>query len=380
MRKSLFIMLLAVSSAHAQPYLIGSRSISFFDPVRARNIATELYYPGVSAGTNAAVESGAFPVLVIGHGFVMSTSAYANLWDYFVPKGYIVALPTTEGGFAPDHAEFGADIAFLAEALQAANDDGASPFFTHVAPTCALMGHSMGGGASLLGAAGNSAITTVVTFAPAETDPSAIAAASSILVPTLIFAGGNDCITPIADHAAPMYAALTTTCRAFVSITGGGHCYFAESNFNCSFGELTCSPSPDITRAQQHDVVNDFAGLWLDHYLKDDQQAFADVLDSLDLSTRAVSAHTCVISTTAPEVGQPAWCVVIDAACDRMQFGGTLPASRMRIIDMQGRDAVPPRVVLAGDVLDVTSLATGTYRVLVSSSSGTSTRPIVIIR
>lgn len=380
MRKSLLVMLLAVSSAHAQPYLIGNRSITFYDPLRARSIPADLYYPGVTAGSNAAVDVGSFPVLVVGHGFVMSTGAYANLWNYFVPKGYIVALPTTEGGFAPDHAEFGADLAFLTEALQVANDDGTSPFYTHVAPACALVGHSMGGGASFLGAAGNSAISAVVTFAPAETDPSAIAAASSIMVPTMIFAGSNDCITPIADHTAPMFAALTNECRAFVNITGGGHCYFAESNFNCSLGELTCSPAPTITRAQQHDVVNDFAGLWLDHFLKGDEQAFADVLDSLDLSTRAVSTHTCVISTTAPEASRPTWWVTTDAASGRMLFGGSLPAGRIRIMDMQGRDAMPEASILSGGVLDVSALAAGTYHVLHSGASGTSARTVVIVR
>ena len=182
MRTPLLLLSLACITCDAQPYLIGSRTITFFDAGRSRNIETNIYYPGLTAGTNATVVDGAFPVLVIGHGFVMTPNAYANLWEHFVPRGYIVALPTTEGGFAPDHGEFGLDLAFIAEALQAANSDGASPFFEHVAPTSALMGHSMGGGASFLGAANNSAITTLVNFAAAETNPSAIAASAQVQI------------------------------------------------------------------------------------------------------------------------------------------------------------------------------------------------------
>lgn len=367
-------------SLQAQPYLIGSRSITFHDDARNRDIATNLYYPGTTAGNSATVAAGEFPVLVIGHGFVMSVDAYANLWNHFVPKGYIVALPTTEGGFAPDHDAFGQDIAFIASALQTANTDGASPFYTHVAPTTALMGHSMGGGASLLGAASNTAITTVVDLAPAETNPSAVAACASITVPTLIFAGSNDCITPIADHTAPMYAALTMECRAFVNITGGGHCYFAGNNFNCAFGELTCTPTPDITRAQQHDVVNDFAGLWLDHFLKGDQQAFADLLDSLDLSARAVSQHTCAITTTAVENEPATWWVGPIPAHDVLQFGGIAPGTVLRVVDLTGKEVIGRVVVGGTGTVPVHQLAQGTYRVELFTTDGVRSRLVVVHR
>ncbi|MBP7409785.1 MAG: hypothetical protein KA941_13590, partial [Flavobacteriales bacterium] len=104
---TLLLPLVFAFGVQAQPYLIGSRNITFYDALRDRDVPTNLYYPAVTAGNNAEVVGGAFPVLVIGHGFVMSTDAYANLWNHFVPKGYIVALPTTEGGFAPNHGTFG---------------------------------------------------------------------------------------------------------------------------------------------------------------------------------------------------------------------------------------------------------------------------------
>ncbi|MBK9177141.1 MAG: T9SS type A sorting domain-containing protein [Flavobacteriales bacterium] len=380
MRYLTLLILGASFPASAQPFAIGSRSITFFDASRNRNIATNLYYPGVTAGSNAEVANGAFPLLVVGHGFVMSTDAYANLWNHFVPLGYIVALPTTESGFAPSHGNFGQDIAFIVTAMQAANNEASSPFFGHMAPTSALMGHSMGGGSSFLGAAGNTAITTVVNFAAAETNPSAVAACAQVLVPTLMFAGSNDCVTPIAQHTAPMYAALTMPCRAFVNITGGGHCYFAESDFNCSFGELTCSPAPAISRAQQHDVINDFATLWLDHFLKGDQGALASFVDSIALSTRAVSTTTCELPTGLSVAEPESSFLSPSIVDDRFQVNSANGPVHVQVFDLRGRTVMSLPGVGPGQFIDARSLPQGTYLVLVGTGAERMAERMIIAR
>lgn len=366
-------------SAAAQPYLIGSRQLDLFDAARNRTITTKLYYPADVAGSNATVAAGAFPVLVVGHGFVMNVDAYANLWNHFVPLGYIVALPNTETGFAPDHATFGADIAYVGTAMQAENTAAASPFFGHVAPATALMGHSMGGGSAVLGAANNSGIQALVVFAPAETNPSAVAAAPNVSVPTLIFAASEDCVTPIAAHTAPMYAALVVPCRAFVNILGGGHCQFAESNFNCNFGELTCGPNLTISRAQQHDVMNDFAGLWLDHFLRGDQQALGVVLDSMALSTRVQADHTCISTRIRPERAI-SWSIHPSVAADRIYLTGLSPNAVLRVLDASGRVILAPRSVGGSPVVDVSRLHAGSYHLSVSESGTTTVRPFMVVR
>jgi predicted dienelactone hydrolase len=148
-----FSLLLVSGMAAAQPYAIGTTSTSFFDADRSRDVTCEVHYPATTDGTDTPVAEGNFATLVIGHGFVMSVDAYEYVWRHFTPLGYIVVLPTTEAGFAPDHAEFGADLAHVVNALQAANTDDNSPFFGHVSASAALMGHSMGGGSTVLGAA-----------------------------------------------------------------------------------------------------------------------------------------------------------------------------------------------------------------------------------
>jgi alpha-beta hydrolase superfamily lysophospholipase len=379
MRHLLLALSALPSLAAAQPYLIGNRSITFFDASRNRNIATNLYYPGETAGSNAAVLAGEWPVLVVGHGFVMSTDAYANLWNHFVPRGYIVALPTTEGGFGPSHNNFGQDLAFVVTALQAADNEAASPFYQRVAATSALIGHSMGGGASFLGAANNTGITTVVNLAAAETNPSAVAACAQVQVPTLMFAGSNDCVTPIPQHQEPMYAALTVPCRAFVSITGGGHCYFAENNFNCSFGELTCTPAPAISRAAQHDAVNDFASLWLDHFLKGDVPAFAAFIDSVSLSTRVAATTTCDLVTSLSQVQQTDPVLWPSIADDRIHLRIGSP-TLVEVYRADGKRMLSTVVRSSGEPVDVRALAPGTYAVVLDEGGASRTHRLLIAR
>lgn len=289
---------------HLKAQNIGQTSITLSDPARGnRQVTAEVYYPALSAGQNAPIQAGVYPLIVYGHGFVMVWSAYQNIWTDLVPQGYIVAFPTTESGFSPVHADFGADLAFLVTAIQAG---GAAPRVpaANIATTSAIMGHSMGGGSSFLGAAGNNNITTMVTFAAANTTPSAIAAAPQVTIPTLLFSGGNDCVTPPAQHQDLMYNASASTYKTQISITGGGHCFFANNNLNCSFGESTCTPTPSITRSQQQSTASLFLSAWLARFLKNDCNQGERFQDSLQAhsgitfrQSRSIACATNVVET-----------------------------------------------------------------------------------
>jgi dienelactone hydrolase len=288
-----FFSFLLVCTVSAQ-FAVGHTQITYNDPARSnRAIQTEIYYPAAAAGNDVPVIGGAYPVIVFGHGFVMVWSAYQNIWESLVPQGYIVAFPRTEGSISPVHAEFGLDLAFLVGAIQADGNNSNSLFFNHVDVTAAIMGHSMGGGSSFLAAENNTNITTMVTFAAANTTPSSIAAAQNVSVPSLVIAGQNDCVAPPAQHQVPMYDSLASACKAYVEILGGGHCYFAETNFNCSFGEGTCTPNPTITRFEQQDAAQDFTLLWLNYYLKNDCAAWIQFNDSLANSNRVTGTASC---------------------------------------------------------------------------------------
>ena len=304
--KNLLLAITAISLAaiaYSQNHAIGHTTIMFEDPERNnRQIETEIYYPATSAGDDTPAINDEFPVIVFGHGFVMAWSAYENLWTEFVPRGYIMAFPRTEGNaFSTDHQEFGWDLEFLVTAMQLEGSDQNSLLFNAVAPETALMGNSMGGGAAFLAADslcnnGNQNLKTLIGLAPAESNSngvSSIASATEVTVPSFILSGVQDGVTPPVDHHIPMYNNLASDCKTILNITGGAHCYFANSNFNCDFGEGTSSSGISISRQEQHDVTFDFVNLWLDYSLKADCNDFSVFNDSLNATPRATFDQVC---------------------------------------------------------------------------------------
>jgi dienelactone hydrolase len=357
---------------------IGQTSIVLGDPARAnRQVTAEVYYPASSAGPNAPILAGVYPLIVYGHGFVMVWSAYQNVWSDLVPQGYIVVFPTTEGGFSPVHADFGADLAFLVTAIQSG---GAAPGVpaSHVGTTSAIMGHSMGGGSSFLGAAGNSNITAMVTFAAANTTPSSIAAAPQVTVPTLLFSGSNDCVTPPSQHQDLMYNATSANFKTQINITGGGHCFFANNNLNCSFGESTCTPTPTITRAQQQSTVSLFLSAWLARFLKNDCAAgdrFQDSLTAISgVSFRQSRSIACAAHVN--EMGQNLQRPLVypNPFNSTIEVKNTHEGSVYRLSDVGGR------TLWSGKALaqqDFSYLAPGCYILQILSPIGLHTQKIL---
>lgn len=284
-------------------YQVGHRQITYIDPARGnRSIQTEMYYPATTAGDNVAVASGQFPILVFGHGFVMVWSSYDNIWNSLVPLGYIMAFPRTEGNITPNHDEFGKDLAFLVNKLKNENNNSSSPFYQKVDSSSAIMGHSMGGGSSFLACAGNSVPDAMITFAAANTNPSSITAAASVNIPTLVFSGEEDCVAPPADHQIPMYNALASNCKVYISIKEGGHCYFANYNFNCTFGEETCYPGGiPLDRSEQQATTMNFVIPYLDYFLKGNIASWNKFVDSLNTSSKITKINNCPINPATVE-------------------------------------------------------------------------------
>lgn len=303
----LFVLMFAASTTFAQ-HQVGHTQITFNDPARGnRAIQTEIYYPASTTGDDVSMVADTFPVIVFGHGFVMAWDAYQNLWDAYVPEGYIMVFPRTEGSLiSTDHQQFGWDLQFLVTEMQNEGLTPGSIFYQGVSQATALMGHSMGGGASFLAADslvtnGNTNLKTLIGYAPAESSTngvSSINSALSVTVPSVVFSGSNDGVTPAADHHTPMYNNLASSCKTFVNILGGGHCYYANTNTNCDFGESTSSTGISITREEQQDIAQDLTLLWLDYTLKGNCDAFDYFQDSLANSSRITHLQACAVNPT----------------------------------------------------------------------------------
>ena len=365
---------------YSQPFAIGHTAITFTDPSRGnRQIAADLYYPATTAGNNTPISSGIFPLVIYGHGFVMVTGAYQNFWDLLVRDGYIVALPSTEGSTSPNHSEFGADLRFLVSQIQT-NGAGSSIPSSSVGLTSAIMGHSMGGGCSFLAAQNNTAITTMVSFAAAVTNPSSVTAASSVTVPTLVFSGSEDCVAPPAQHQDLMYNSTATVYKTQVNISNGNHCYFANYNFNCTFGESTCQPVPNITRAEQQSVVNDFLKYWLAYYLKGDCSAAQSFQDSLTTSSRITYRQSQPIGCTTGLTSlnsQDGIKIYPNPSAGNFIVRSELKSPELRITDLTGKIVIRHKLNSQISIIDF-PFSPGIYFARLSDSERSYTQKLVI--
>lgn len=292
MQKLILLLLLFslfINDLSAQ-YNVGTSSFSFLDPFRNnRDVYGEVYFPTDATGN---IADGEFPIIVFGHGFVVQWDEYSVWWNELVPQGYIMVFPRTEGNLSPNHSEFGQDISFLVDTYLAENYNNTSTFFGKLNGKAAVMGHSMGGGASFLAADGNPNVTTQVSLTAAETNPSAIAAAGNITIPALVVASSRDCVAPPADHQELMYNALASTFKTYIEITDGNHCNYgiASGGSNCVLGETFTFCSGFISQASQHQQMFDIVNPWMDFYLKMDPCAMTEFQSYTDINNG--SLHT----------------------------------------------------------------------------------------
>jgi len=287
----IFLTLLTIGESIGQNLNIGHTTITFNDPLRTggfgsgggpgRQIQTEIYYPAPIAGENVTVSNGQWPIIVFGHGFAMNWDAYSNIWSALVPYGYIMAFPRTESSLfpAPSHDNFGKDIALVGQKLSELGQNNSSIFYTKISDYACAMGHSMGGGAAVLAASQGTIFDCYVGLAPAETNPSAIAAASNLNLPSLILSGSNDGVTPPNQHHIPIFEAIPHDCKSFANLIGGGHCYFANANFNCDFGESTSSTGISLSRAEQQGLMYQQITSWLSYFLNTSCEGYEVFID-----------------------------------------------------------------------------------------------------
>lgn len=318
MKHLFFLLVFSLTFQASSQFQIGHTTITFNDPSRTggfgsgggagRQIQTEIYYPATAAGNNTPVASGPFQVIVFGHGFAMSWDAYQNIWEHYAPLGYILAFPRTEGSLipAPNHGEFALDLRIVEQRMQSENNVTSSLLFQKIHPNSAIIGHSMGGGATFLAGENNTSIKTIVGLAPAETTPSAISAALNVTVPALIFSGGQDGVTPAIDHHIPIYTNLASDCKSFVNVVGGAHCYFANSNFNCDFGESTSSSGISITRAEQQTRTFSLLDPWLAYTLKEDCAAYTTFLNLSGATPSQLLTQSTCVANPIPSINEAA--------------------------------------------------------------------------
>jgi len=319
------------------------------------------------AGDAVPVADGTFPFIAFGHGFVMDYTAYQNITDAIVTSGYVMIYVETEGGFAPAHADFGLDLAYVADHFFEENATAGSLFQSHLIDRCAIMGHSMGGGATWLAATTSASVDCIAGLAPAETNPSAIAAASNVNVPALVLSGSSDVVTPPADHHIPIYEGTTTECKIFVDILNGSHCGYANSGSLCDFGEFGFN---GLSRAEQQVITHDLLLAFFDFHLKDLSTGNTTLQNYNGTQTNVEMLIECLSSVAQSD--SPGMLVFPNPCTESLFLEGDASGSMTySVMDFTGKVVVSGKLMFSGGSAEVNTnqLPVGVYTILLNDQA-----------
>lgn len=276
------------------PFQAGWRTVTVTRP-DSSTFSAVLYYPALARGQGAAFQpsGGPYPGVTFGHGFLQPVARYASTLEHLASWGYFVIASESNGGLFPSHSAFADDMRHCLTWLEQQNASPASPYFQSVRTSAfAASGHSMGGGCSVLAASRDTRIRAVASLAPAETNPSASAAMPSVRVPARLVAGGSDTITPLAQHAEPIFNAGGAPKQLAVA-QGGWHCGFQDvSSFGCDSG-----PMP---RAEQLALTRRYLTGFFELHLRRDQAAWRQAWGPAEESSMLVQAVPGAVLSPSP--------------------------------------------------------------------------------
>lgn len=256
-----------------------------------------LYYPAQARGQGSAFDpsGGPYPGVTFGHGFLQPVSRYASTLEHLASWGYFAIASESQGGLFPSHGAFADDMLHCLTWLEQQDALPTSPYYQAVRTSAfGASGHSMGGGCSILAASRDSRIRAVANLAPAETNPSASAAMPGVRVPMRLIAGSSDSITPLGQHAQPIYNAGGPAKQLAVA-QGGWHCGFQDvSSFGCDSGSMP--------RPEQLTLTRRYLTGFFELHLRRDQAAWEQAWGAAAEANMLVEAAPGTVVAPTPSV------------------------------------------------------------------------------
>nr|WCH76323.1 DuraPETase-Cat [synthetic construct] len=202
--------------ASAGPFTVRSFTVSRPSGYGAGTV----YYPTNAGGTVGAI--------AIVPGYTARQSSIKWWGPRLASHGFVVITIDTNSTFDYPSSRSSQQMAALRQ-VASLNGDSSSPIYGKVdTARMGVMGHSMGGGASLRSAANNPSLKAAIPQAPWDSQTNF----SSVTVPTLIFACENDSIAPVNSHALPIYDSMSRNAKQFLEINGGSHSCANSGNSN----------------------------------------------------------------------------------------------------------------------------------------------------
>jgi dienelactone hydrolase len=208
--------------------------------ISQQNVPAQSGFGGGTVYFPTDTSQGTFGAVAISPGFTELQVAISWLGPRLASQGFVVITIDTLGVF--DFPDARADqllaaLDYLANTSSVRNRIDRNRL--------GVMGHSMGGGASMSAANKRPALQAAIPLAGWHTTKNW----SNVRVPTLVVAAQNDAIAPTSDHSLPFYNSVpNTVAKAFLELRGASH---------------NTTNSPNTTTAR-------FAISWLKRFIDDD--------------------------------------------------------------------------------------------------------------
>jgi predicted dienelactone hydrolase len=257
---------------------------SVVNPSQSRVLDTVIWYPAAAgagpldatynAVLNAPLDDTAapYPLLMFSHGSCGIPTQSTFLLPLLASHGFIVAAPPHPGNTLLDFpgcntaqaqvasaVERPQDILFVLDALLAANDDSASPFFGAVdADRLGMSGHSFGGFTTYVTTSLDPRFKIAMPLAPF------VGPAPPLTIPSLTMLGQIDSV--VSDDAIRTAYAGGSAPKFLVEIANAGHYAFSD----LCFPSADCNPPTTLTQDEAHDAVRRWVLPFLKVYLAGD--------------------------------------------------------------------------------------------------------------
>ena len=210
-------------TANSGPFGVGTVAV----PASAGFGGGTIYYPtGVD---------GPFAVISVVPGFTENAGAL-DWGPRLASHGFVAIVINTSNVMEFPAARSTEQLQALDYVISQSNTAG-TPIAGLVDPNRrGVMGHSMGGGGTLISEQNDASIRAGIPLAPWNNSSDF----SGVSVPTLIYACQNDNIAPVNQHASPMYNSIpTSTHKSYISIAGQDHfCANAASGGSAQVGRF----------------------------------------------------------------------------------------------------------------------------------------------
>ncbi len=228
-----------------------------------------------------------YPTVMFVHGWFTVPSWYESLIENLASRGFAVAIFNQVNRLEIDLRTWVKGAENAVDAIFAASNDPTSPVYGQLDLTrFGLIGHSYGGATSIVIAANDPRVKTVVALAPGSNEGSSrqhlIQESARLRVPTLVIGCEFDPIVPARRFAWPAFQAMPQANRLYVEISRAEHNNFMDFGRYgfWVFRPLTRRFAFTLRPSTHKRISRNYSNAWLDHYLKGraDTQGWVDGL------------------------------------------------------------------------------------------------------